>query len=254
MDISVIIVEYKDSDIVRDCVRSIVGNLSELKYEILVVSNSSYAPDVRNSLKANLPEVIFLFNQQNIGFAKACNQGINRTVGEYIMLINPDASLLDKSIESALNLMKKNSRIAVVGPMIVSRKGGVQDSCRSFMTLGKLLTRTLKRLSISQSNGISETEDVHNARTVDWVSGACMLIQRQAVSQTGLLDERYFMYVEDMDWCRTFWKCGWEVWFQPDWKIEHNAGRGSTSGINIFNKLMWIHILSYSKYLIKWCR
>jgi N-acetylglucosaminyl-diphospho-decaprenol L-rhamnosyltransferase len=254
MDISVIIVEYKDIDIVLNAVRSIAGNLSDLVYEIFVVSNSLYGPDTQRYLTTEFPGVNLIFNRENVGFAKACNQGIKESKGEHVLLVNPDASLLDRSIEHALDLMKKNNRIAIVGPTIIDRSGVVQDSCRNFMTFGKLLKRTLKRTPTSRSNGIVETEDVHDVRSVDWVSGACMLIRREAINEVGLLDERYFMYVEDMDWCRTFWSTGWEVWYQPGWKIEHNAGRGSTSGINVLNKLMWIHILSYSKYRLKWWR
>jgi N-acetylglucosaminyl-diphospho-decaprenol L-rhamnosyltransferase len=254
VDTSVIIVEYKDIETVRSAVRSIAANLSDIESEIFVVSNSLYGPDTQRYLKAELPDVNLIFNRENVGFAKACNQGIKESKGEFILLINPDACLLDKSIGSALDLMKKNNRIAILGPMIIDARGATQDSCRDFMTFGKLLKRTFKRISTSRSNGICETEDLHGVRSVDWVSGACMLIRREAINKEGLLDERYFMYVEDMDWCRTFWRGGWEVWYQPGWKVEHNAGRGSTSGINIVNKLMWIHILSYFKYRLKWWR
>jgi N-acetylglucosaminyl-diphospho-decaprenol L-rhamnosyltransferase len=254
MDINVIIIEYKDTEIVHNAVKSIAANLSDLEYDIFVVSNSAYALDMQNYLKVELPGVNLIFNRKNIGFAKACNQGIKESKGEYVLLVNPDTVFLDKSIERALDLMNKNNRIAIIGPTIINRNGTIQDSCRSFMTFGKLLKRTFKRLSTSRSNGISETENMHDARPVDWVSGACMLIRREAINKEGLLDERYFMYVEDMDWCRTFWTGGWEVWCQPGWRIEHNAGRGSTSRIDLVNKLMWIHILSYCKYCLKWWR
>jgi N-acetylglucosaminyl-diphospho-decaprenol L-rhamnosyltransferase len=252
MNISAIIVEYKDIETVRNAVRSIEANLSNYQYDIFVVSNSSYSLNVQDRLRIELPGINFIFNVENTGFAKACNQGIKESKSEHILLINPDASLLDESIKHALDLMKKNRRIAVVGPMIVNKEAIIQDSCRYFMTFRKLLWRTLRRFVTSQKEGIHEAGNIGNSQPVDWVSGACMLVQREAINQAGPLDERYFMYIEDMDWCRTFWKSGWEVWYQPRWRIEHNAGRGSTSGSKLRNKLMWVHILSYCKYCLKW--
>ena len=100
--------------------------------------------------------------------------------------------------------------------------------------------------------GVLEQRDYTRAEKVNWVSGACMLVRKSAIDKVGMMDERYFMYVEDMDWCRLFNRRGFEVWYQPIWSVEHNAGRGSTAKFNVGNKLMWIHASSLIKYFLKW--
>ena len=97
-----------------------------------------------------------------------------------------------------------------------------------------------------------ENTDYSKAQQVDWVSGGCLLGRRSSIDETGLMDERYFMYMEDMDWCKRFWQKGFEVWYLPEWKIEHIGGKASTKKFSITNKLMWIHMISYCKYYFKW--
>lgn len=252
MDLSVIVVEYRSTEVVKDAVTSFRENLADFKYEIIVISNSVYGLELREKLKRDLPGVNFIFNEHNVGFSKANNQGMRRAIGEIILLINPDAKLLDRSVHFAVELMKSKQRVAIVGPLIIDKDGVVQDSCRDFMTGSRLLSRSYKRFFKLQSGGIVEKKDLSRKQQVDWVSGACMLVRRASIKSVGYMDERYFMYMEDMDWCRTFWINGWEVWHEPKWRVEHNAGRGSSSRFHLANKLLWIHLLSYCKYLLKW--
>jgi len=252
MDVSAIIVEYGNTEIIKAAIASVRDNLADLEYEILVVSNSVYNSEVRAKLKQEFREVCFIFNEDNIGFSKANNQGIKQSKGDFVLLINPDAKLCDRSVLCAIELMGCQKKVAATGPMIVDKFGTVQDSCRNFLTFGQLLARSLKRLLRLETGGIIENSIISEAQPVDWVSGACVLVRRAAIDSSGYMDERYFMYIEDMDWCRTFWFNGWEVWYEPTWKVEHNAGRGSSSGLSVSNKLMWIHFASYCKYLLKW--
>jgi N-acetylglucosaminyl-diphospho-decaprenol L-rhamnosyltransferase len=202
-------------------------------------------------LRNRLPKTCLIFNS-NVGFAKAVNQGIRQSSGKFILLLNPDAKLLDDGIRQALDFMQNTERVGMVGPKIVDNQGSIQDSARSFMTLGKLASRNFRRFLNVASGGILDKIDYTKTQSVDWISGACMLIRRSAVDEVGLMDERYFMYVEDMDWCRRFWLKGWEVWYLTQWTIEHNAGRASTSNFSITNRLMRIHLNSLFKYYVKW--
>lgn len=216
-----------------------------------MVSNSGYAKEAQDTLRTYLPEARLIFNG-NIGFARAVNQGISQSVGRFILLLNPDARLLENGVSEALEFMQSREEVAMVGPMIIDHEGNMQDSARSFMTLGTLAYRTWRRFLSASEGSILDKIDYTTAQTVDWTSGACMLVRRVAIEEVGQMDERYFMYAEDMDWCRRFWLKGWEVWYLPQWIVEHNAGRASSSRFNIGNRLMWIHINSLSKYFVKW--
>jgi GT2 family glycosyltransferase len=216
-----------------------------------VLCNSSYPEAEQKNIKRLLGGCTIVF-QDNVGFARAVNKGIHLASGEFILLFNPDAELIDNSLGSAIDFMKENNSVAVIGPKILDHENQIQDSCREFMTLGILFKRMLSRMLNRSSGPVLEKRDYSVAVRVDWVSGACMLVRRTAIDQVGLMDDRYFMYVEDMDWCRSFNKNGWQVWYFPKWCVEHNAGRASSGGVPFFNRLMWIHIASLIKYNIKW--
>ncbi len=254
MDVSVVIVEYKDVASLARAITSIQEIPAELSTEIIVVSNSSYTAAKQTEIRESLPGVSFIFNEDNRGFAKGVNQGIARAQGEFILLLNPDARMVDTSLSQAVRLLRANPRVAVAGPLIVDGAGQIQDSCRQFITPKILIGRTVKR--VFQGGGgnlpVLEENDYRQPHPVDWVCGACLLVRKAAIADVGLLDERFFMYMEDMDWCRRFWGHGWEVWFQPSWQIEHQAGRGSASKPRLHNRLMWIHLSSLGKYVLKW--
>ncbi len=251
MDISVIIVEYKDLEIVKRAVDSIFHHIKGIDIEVIVLCNSSYQKSEQENVKLALSDCTIIF-QDNVGFSKAVNKGIDLSSGQYIMLFNPDAELVDGSLKHAVELLDKQDNVAVIGPKILDNKIEIQDSCREFMTLGILFKRMMSRFFNKSSGPVLEKRDYDKEAKVDWVSGACMLVRKEAIDQVGCMDDRYFMYVEDMDWCRSFNKNSWQVWYLPEWCIEHNAGRGSTGGIPVFNRLMWIHISSLIKYKVKW--
>lgn len=252
MDLSVIVVEYKDTEIIKPAIDSVLTWCGDLTAEVIVISNSLYNKDEQNHISSKFSGINLIFNDQNVGFGKACNQGIHNSTGKYVLLLNPDCRLLNLSIRSAVSFMEDNPRVGVVGPLIIDEAGEIQDSCRHFMTPVKLLNRFVKRFFKINSGAVREIIDPSKAQAVDWVSGACMFVRRSAIDSAGMFDKRYFMYVEDMDWCRTFWKHNWEVWYQPSWKVEHNAGRESTERFSITNRLMWIHVTSLIKYYKKW--
>jgi GT2 family glycosyltransferase len=199
----------------------------------------------------SFPNVTFIF-QDNSGFACAVNRGIRESSGRYIMLLNPDAELVDDSHLKALQLLSDRSEVAVVGPKIVDRYGIVQDSFREFMTPMVLARRTLERLITPDPGPRLMNGDYTTTHQVDWVSGACMLVKREYTGNVGLMDERYFMYVEDMDWCRAFANKGYQVWYLPDWRVKHDATRASSSRSSILNRFLWFHLISLSRYYLKW--
>jgi N-acetylglucosaminyl-diphospho-decaprenol L-rhamnosyltransferase len=252
MDISTVIVEYQDLVSLARAVNSLQERAVGLTTEIIVVSNSIYPPAKQAEIRASLPEVHFILNRENLGFARAVNQGLARAQGRFILLLNPDARLLDDNLSRVIRFLEDNPRVAVVGPLIVDSAGQFQDSCRQFLTLSELTGRTVKRIMGLGNMPVLEEKDYQQGHRVDWVCGACLVARKAAIDKVGRLDERFFMYLEDMDWCRRFWEGGWEVWFQPCLRVEHNASRGSTSRFRLANRLMWIHLASLVKYFNKW--
>jgi len=254
MDLSIIIVEYRNTALLKEAIASVQNNFTDLRSEIFVISNSGYSGEKQKQLCSKFSKVKFIFNHDNVGFSKGVNQGIFHSSGEFLLLLNPDAKILDESIIDAVDFMKRNPQIGVVGPKILDRIGQVQDSCRNFMTLRRLIVRNLRRLFKLNSGGILEIKNYSQCQPVDWISGACMLVKRRAINKVGPMDERFFMYIEDMDWCRRFWQRGWEVWYLPDWQVEHNSERSSSADLIIKSKLPWIHLISFWKYYFKWFR
>lgn len=252
MDLSIIIVEYMDIGMLERAILSVHSHISNSTTEIIVVSNSLYPPAKQAAIHTRFRGTRCVFNQNNLGFSKAVNQGILLSSRKFIMLLNPDAKILDDSLPSVIDFMEDNPRIGIVGPQVIDRNGEIQDSCRDLMTVKKLVLRTWRRLVRLNSGGIIENKEHSKLQPVDWVSGACMIVRRKAIDSVGLLDERYFMYMEDVDWCRRFWQQGWEVWYHPGCKVEHNASRESTKSFSFTNRQTWIHLASFCKYFLKW--
>lgn len=251
-DVSIIIVEYRDTRVLGKALRSCSQHGAGLRLEIIVVSNSAYSPKLQADLAAGFPEVRFLFNRANLGFARAVNQGIALSSGEYVLLLNPDAALLDDGLQRTVAFLRQRPQIGVLGPRVVDLAGQVQDSCRQFLTPSRLLVRIWRRLRGRGSRPVLEELDYHAAQPVDWLSGACLLARRAAIQDAGLMDERYFLYIEDMDWCRSFREHGWQVYYWPAWQVEHNAARSSTAQFWLTNRKTWMHLLNLGKYYLKW--
>lgn len=254
MNVSIIIVEYLDVEILRGAIESIYKHAGGLNFEIIIISNSGYSEKEQKKISSSFPDdVYFIYNQDNLGFARAVNQGIKQSRGEWILLLNPDARLLNDKLSEAIKFAEQHPYIAIVGPQVQDSTKKIQDSARKFITLKTLLRRTTKRFLYSeQSLSIQEDSNYTEPHPVDWVSGLCMLVRRKAIEKVGLMDERYFIYVEDMDWCRRFWQAGYEVWYWPHWIVQHDARRASVRSFSLTNKMMWIHIISLIKYTLKW--
>lgn len=256
MKISIISVEYKDLISLSNLIYSIKKNILNINYELIIISNTNYDKEKQYNIKKIFNGINFKFNDKNLGYAKAVNQGLRLATGKYILLINPDAILLDNKLFLALSFLENNPKISMVGPMIIDNSGEIQDSLRVFVSPKSLILRFYKRainrLTNKNKFSLLEYEQYFSPHPVDWISGACMLIKKAAVEKVGPMDERFFMYCEDMDWCRRFWQHHYEVWSFPLWSVQHNATRASTSRLFTLNKLKIIHIISMVKYFWKW--
>jgi N-acetylglucosaminyl-diphospho-decaprenol L-rhamnosyltransferase len=228
-------------------------------FEIIVVDNNSRERK-EEDLREDFPDIVLIESDQNEGFAKAVNRGIAQSRGKYILLLNPDIVVLKDSISRMLDHMRTHTDIAALGPKIISPNGEIQESCRKFISPRIILYRRtwLARFEFARkatTDNLMLGWDHNTERDVHWIQGSSMLVRRTAIDEVGMMDERFFMYMEDMDWCRRFWDNGWRVVYYPEAEMVHYYQRmsGQQTGVQaiVSNKLTRIHLKSGVKYFWK---
>ncbi len=170
-------------------------------------------------------------NDRNVGFSAANNKAIKRSNSRYIILMNNDCRVFKGSLDNLVLFMEKNPGAGIAGPKIINTDGTVQLSCRRFPSAFDAAAHTVLT-QIFPHNPFSrkyKLADVKKDRPfeVDWVSGSCMIIRKKALEEVGFLDEKYFMYVEDLDICYRMWKKKWKVFYCPDAEVLHHIGGSS---------------------------
>ncbi len=230
---SVIIVHYNTPALLIDCLTSLAALPEAGTLEVLVVDNGSAdAAGAEAQARAIWPALVWLGNATNRGFAAANNQGLERARGPYLCLLNSDTVVRPGALAALLAYLEARPRVAVAGPRLLNPDGSLQPSCFRLPTLartlgdGLLITNALRRLpAVDAYAGWPHDRE----RLVEAVSGACLVVRREAVAQVGGLDERFWMYAEESDWCRRFRAAGWAVGFCPTAVIIHR-GQGSWAG------------------------
>lgn len=187
-------------------------------------------------VKKTHPEMTLIQNERNIGFAAANNRAIEKSDSKYIVLMNSDCRVFKDSLNRLTSFMNENPKIGIAGPKILNTDGTIQLSCRRFPSAFNaaahtVLTNIFPGNPFSRKYKLADTKK-DRALEVDWVSGSCMIVRRKSLEETGLLDENYFMYVEDLDICYRMWQKGWKVYYCPHAEIIHHIG-GSSGGRKI---------------------
>lgn len=262
-DLSILIINYKTPSLLRHCIKSVYKSKPDLDYEIIVVDNASGDESVE-LIEDEFPQVKLIANKKNLGFPKAVNQGILASEGKYILVLNPDITVLPNSIDKMFQYLEKNKSIAVLAPKLINPNGSVQYSCFSTFPTPQIVLyrRTFLGKFPRASKIIDDFRmadwDHSQKREVAWVLGSCMMVRKSAIDQIGLMDERFFMYMEDVDWCRRFWQKGWKIYYYPEAQMVHYYQRSSAteSGLflALFNRQTRIHIKSALKYFLKYMR
>lgn len=231
MDLSIIIVNWNTRDMLRDCLNSVYDGLGELDAEIIVVDNASTDGSVDMVMDA-FPTVRLLANTQNRGFAAANNQGFALARGRHVLLLNSDCLVLGQVLPAMVAWMDAHPAAGVMGPRILNTDGTMQVSSTGFPTLPRLLAQTLGLTRFKAFDGYRmERWDRREERQVEVISGCCMLVRKKAMDRVGVLDEAFFFYGEETDWCRRFAKAGWDVVFSPVGEVVHFGG-GSVRKLN----------------------
>lgn len=263
VDVSVVLVHYKTPGLLRQCIESIQKSKPDVRYEIIAVDNNSL-DGTTTWLRDDFPDVVTIANDENLGFPKAVNQGVRASKGSYILLLNPDITVLPGSIDGLFQHMEQNSDLGLIGPKLLNPNGSLQMSCFSFYPTPRtvLYRRTFLGNSEKGQKIIKdftmEGWDHSEERGVAWLLGSSMFVRRKAIEEIGLMDERFFMYMEDVDWCRRLWAADWKVHYYPKVEMVHYYARASADNKNafmaFFNKQTRIHIVSAIKFFLKYSK
>ena len=231
-DIAVVVVNHNAGEDIVRCIRSVFESAGEISLEVLVVDNQSRdgSPDV---VKSAFPEVTVIRNDANRGFPAAANQGMLASRSEFVFLINPDAEVAAGTLEGFLKVARDHPRAGAIGALTRNPDGTIYPSARLVPSLALGLGHTVLA-PFWPDNPWSRRYrladwDRSTGRLIDWVSGSSALLRRSALDEVGVFDERYFMYVEDMDLCTRLRRAGWEVWFSPQLEVMH-IGATATAG------------------------
>jgi GT2 family glycosyltransferase len=241
VDVSIVIINYNTFKFTCDCVRSIIEKTSGLNYEIILVDNFSTEKNPDEFLNL-FPNLILIKNPTNSGFAKGCNLGISRSKGEYILLLNSDTILINNAIAICLGFLKENPDVAVVSSRLEYPDGEPQSNCQRFPSVKYQLFelfRLQKFLSKKRRGkilfGYFFGHDI--IAYPDWVWGTFFMFEKKKLDwlHAGRLADNFFMYVEDMQWCKDFRLLGFEIAFQPEAKVIHFLGK---SGVQKKGEMM----------------
>jgi GT2 family glycosyltransferase len=233
INVSVIVVSWNARKYLIECLASLTAETCRYPMEIIVVDNAS-SDDSADQVARCYPNVILIRNGTNLGFAKANNIGISASTGRYLCFINSDVKVLKNCITGLVDFCQKHPGVGLVGPRLVGGDGKLQRSCRGFPDLWNMFFRALALDTFfprcKMFTGYALTYWPQDGlRYVDIIFGSFWLVRREALIEVGLLDESFFMYGEDLDWCKRFWADRWQVVFVPSCEAIHYGGASSSN-------------------------
>lgn len=263
MKLSIIIVNYKTAPLTATLVESLLaspaGGALPPASEIIVVDNNSQDDSVY-LLRSDFPEIKVIDNIENVGLAAGVNRGMAEANGQYYLILNPDIVPKPGSVQALVDFMDVNPQVGMAGAKLVSPSGKLQYSCYRFY---RPMTIVFRRTWLGKTEAgkreirqfLMKDFDHAREREVDWLMGACLMVRREAVKEVGGMDERFFLYFEDVDWCRRMWEKGWKVVYVPQAQFSHFHQRSSEGGSVasiLFNRSTRAHIVSAFKYFWKY--
>ena len=226
LTLSIVVVNWNARLLLLQCLRSVFGTLRDLEKEVFVVDNGSRDGSVA-AVRETFPEVSLIENDGNLGFAGASNQALEQARGRYLLLLNPDTVLKEGAIERLIEFMDGHGEVALVGPQLLHPDGSRQNSIANFPSLAtELLNKPLLRF-LFPGRFPGKEQRYAEPIEVDSVIGACMLVRRETINQVGLLDDDYFLFLEETDWCYRIRKAGWKVYHHPLAEIYHMQGQSA---------------------------
>lgn len=232
MDLSIIILNYNTRELTLKALRSVYASRTGYQFEVILIDNASSDSSVEK-IREEFPQVRLIENQENVGFAKANNQGMRIATGRYILLLNSDTIVQADTLEIMIRFMDEHPDVGASGCKVILPDGSLDKACRrGFPTpsasfyyafgISKLFPH-VPRFNQYQLGYLNPDEEY----PVDCLVGAFMLVRRKAIDEVGLLDEQFFMYGEDVDWCYRIKQAGWTNYYYPKTHIIHYKGASS---------------------------
>ena len=227
LTLSIIIVNWNTCEMLRDCLASVFATIGKLRCEILVVDNASNDGS-QGMVAREFPAVKLIENAENMGFAAANNQALKIAKGTYSLLLNSDTVVHGDVIERSVVYLDTHWDVGVMGCRVLNTDGSLQPTCSQFPTLPNLLLLTSGLSKLKWPLFLDRYQmhlwDRRDERDVDVVTGCYMLVRVKAIEGVGLLDENFFFFGEETDWCRRFKNAGWKLRFAPVGEITHHGG------------------------------
>ena len=263
MKVSVIIVNYNHKYFPKLAVEALEKSKGDFEMEIIVVDNASNDPESLGFLEnaSNQKRITLIKSPKNVGFGKGNNLGAKIATGDYLFIHNPDVTVKPESIQKMVEYMEQHKDIGILGPQLVYSSGKIQESCRRHMSFWDLV---LKRTFLGKlppfrkrvEQYLMEDFDHTTVQEVDTLTGAAMFIPRDVWEKVGGFDDRYFLFMEDLDLCRMVHKAGHRVVYYPEVQIEHYQKRLSEGSFltTLRKKVFWFHVWSSLQYFQKWRR
>ncbi|MDD2646663.1 MAG: glycosyltransferase family 2 protein [Patescibacteria group bacterium] len=226
--LSIIIVNWNVRSLLERCLNSIWQNQPSMPYEVIIIDNNSRdgSQDFLESISKKFDNLKIIFNNQNLGFARACNQGFKKSKGEIILFLNPDTEILLNSLDIAIDHLKKDSSAGILGGQIIDEEKETQASVRSFPDVFSQALILLKlhnlfpRTKVFKKYFLSDF-DYQKQQAVDQVMGACLLIKRELMEKLHGFDEKFFLWFEEVDLCYRAKKLNYQVVYDPEIKVKH---------------------------------
>lgn len=232
MDLSIVIVNFNTKKLTTDAIHSVYQSKTNYSFEILLVDNNSSDGSVE-AIRQEFPQVICIENKENVGFSKANNQAIKNAKGRYILLLNSDTIIHEETIQVMIDFMEAHPLVGASGCKVVLPDGSLDKACRRgfpspaasfyhFSGLAKIFPNSAS-FNQYQLGHLDPNKDY----PVDCLVGAFMLLRSEVIEQVGLLDEEFFMYGEDIDWCYRIKEAFWDIRYYPYTSIIHYKGASS---------------------------
>lgn len=223
-NVSVVVVSFNTCRVLEACLRSLVSSRG-VRLEVFVVDNAS-TDGSAEMVEREFAAVKLVRNPENAGFAAANNLAIRSSRGRYVLLLNPDTLVGPDTVATLAAFLDAHPEVGITGPRVLNADGSLQSCGYWYPTLlGEIrLSKNVNRILRLVLGGARPDPDATQPTHVDWVDGCCLMIRRAVIDQIGLLDEQYFLYAEELDWCRSARKAGWQIVTCPAAEMTHLRG------------------------------
>jgi GT2 family glycosyltransferase len=254
IELSIVIVNFQTKSLLESCIRSVLNSGIRPTFEIVVVDNNSKDGSAK-LIGEHFTQVRLIRNNENVGFARAVNRAFRQCKGRYLLILNPDIEVTRGATNSLFDYMESHSDVALTSPKLLNADGTLQYSCRTYYNIPIILMRRTILGKLFPNHRIIRNHlmmdwDHADTREVDWVLGGAMMLRREIFSDRQIImDERFFLYFEDVDLCLRLRKAGWKVMYYPDAVMVHHHQRASARAI--WNRAKFEHLKSWLKFAWK---